>query len=72
MCNQSLQLDMLTPPPRMVLVDILFYLCPCPSASHKLLREPLVNFFGRHVFCSIGHKLLTFAMTLTITFKVKL
>ena len=36
------------------------------SVSHQLLREPPSQILlGRHVFCSLGHWLLIFAMTLT-------
>ena len=34
-------------------------------------RTPAQIFFGRHVFCSPGHWLLIFAMTLTFALKVK-
>ena len=32
---------------------------------------PAQIFFGRHVFCSPGHELLIFAMTLTFALNVK-
>ena len=34
-------------------------------------RTPAQFFFGRHVFCSPGHWLSIFAMTLTFALKVK-
>ena len=34
-------------------------------------RTPAQIFFGRHVFCSPGHWLSIFAMTLTFALKVK-
>ena len=69
--------------PRRVGVHILFYCCPrwrqrrrprlrpCQRHTNYIKGTPAQIFFGRHVFCSPGHCLLLFAMTLTFALKVK-
>ena len=49
-----------------VLVLVLVSVTPITKGT------PAQIFFGRHVFCSTGHWLLVFAMTLTFALKVKL